>query len=253
MIREGILIHRRSTAAVLACAAAFGGVAQQPDTNAGTRGGSASMPVPLTNWPPKDFYDGWSADRIIDANVIGPQGDQIGHVKNLLLDRSGQIAAVIAEIGGVFDIGDTHIALPWREVELRPDGLHAPITEDSAQAHGLFKDEFYSRVDTGGIEGVEETIETGPRLWKATALLDDYVILANGPPYGYVTDLVFGDDGKLRSVVANSANAEFGRMGVFPFPWNGYRNWKPTLDYYALPYSREEIKTVPMINYARFE
>jgi sporulation protein YlmC with PRC-barrel domain len=211
------------------------------------------MPVSLDNWPPGDLYKGWSADRVLDATVIGKHGEEVGHVKNLLIDRNGQIAAVIAEIGGVFDIGDTHIAVPWRDVELQDDGLHSPITEESAELHGLFKDEFYSAADVHGFEGVTERLTTGPSLWKATSLLDDYVILSDGRPYGYVTDLIFGDDGRLLSVVVNSANAEFGRMGVFPFPWNGYRNWRPALDYYALPYTPAEIKTVPMINYARFD
>jgi hypothetical protein len=97
-----------------------------------------------------------------------------------------------------------------------------PITDNTAESYGLFREEVFSKTDVGKIDGVEEDFKAGPRLWKATALLDDFVVLDSNAPYGYVTDLIFDDSSRLLSVVANSASRDLGIYDVYAFPWQHY-------------------------------
>jgi sporulation protein YlmC with PRC-barrel domain len=237
---------------------AAGAAAQSPD--AGARGGSTVArqeqaeipPMPLADWSYERIYGGWYADGVVDRPIYGPHGDEIGSVKNLLLNTRGEIVALIAEVGGFLDIADTHVTIPWREIERRGSRVYSPITAETAESYGMFAEEYYSSADVGNLDGVEEFFETGPYIWKITALLDDYVVFPGGKPFGYVTDVVFDDFGKLIGVVAVQANREVARRGVYAFPWDD-RGWEPRFDHYTLRHTEEDIARLPKIDYSEFD
>ena len=208
-------------------------------------------PMPLSAEHYDRVYDGWYADAVVDREIHGPHGDEIGTVKNLLLNPRGEIVALIAEVGGFLEIADTHVTIPWREVELRDGKVFSPITEETAEDYGMFAEEYFSAVDVGHFGAVDDRFETGPYIWKATALLDDYVVLESGEPFGYVTDLVFDDAGKLISVVAVHARGDIDTRGVYAFPWDD-RLWRPGFDHYTLRHTAEDVARLPTIDYSEF-
>ncbi len=208
--------------------------------------------LPLRNWNYDGVYEGWYADSVLERPIYGPHGDEIGNVKNLLMNPRGQVVALIAEVGGFLDIGDTHVTIPWREIERRDGKTYSPITEETAEKYGMFADDVFTRDDVGKFDGVDQDFETGPYIWKVSALVDDYVVLANGDPFGYVTDLVFDDAGKLLSVVAVEARGDIDTRGVYAFPWDG-RGWRPSFDHYTLRHSPDEIARLPSIDYSEFD
>lgn len=194
----------------------------------------------LEDWDYQPLYeDGWQADAFLDNDVFGEAGEEIGTVENFLLDRQGQIVAVVAEVGGFLDISDTHVAVPWSEVDLRNGDVHTPLSDENAEDYSLFADEFFTQVDVGDLQRVEDELTTGFDIWKVTNLLDDYAVLESGLGYGYVDDLIFDRQGQLQSVVV-SASGEYGEPGSYAFPWYGYGYdgyaWAPGLDYYTLPF-----------------
>jgi len=46
----------------------------------------------------------------------------------------------------LWDIGDTHVLVPWNEVEVNEDGVSIPVHEDNAENYGLF-DEYVTKKD----------------------------------------------------------------------------------------------------------
>jgi sporulation protein YlmC with PRC-barrel domain len=241
-----------SAIACLAIVASAGAGAQPRDSAEPAASKTEIAPMPLADWTYDRVYEGWYADSVIDRAIYDPHGNEIGNVKNLLLSTRGEVVALIAEVGGFWDIADTHVAVPWDEVELRDGKVYSPITEETAENYGLFAEEYYTSQDIGDLGAVEEFFATGPYLWKATALLDDYVVLENGDPFGYVTDLVFDDDGKLISVVAVYARGDLDRRGVYALPWDD-RDWRPRFDHYTLRHTLEEIEQLPKIDYSEFD
>lgn len=182
-----------------------------------------------------------TAGELLDMEVVGKKGEDIGSVENLLINQQGQIVAIIAEVGGFLDIGDTHVAVPWNEISIGNDKVQAPITENNASEYSIFKEEYFSKMDVGQKVTVEDDLATGPQIWKATDLINDYVVLENNVGYGYVTDLTFNSQGNLQSVIVNSANPDFG-YGYYAYPWYGYgAGWAPSLSYYALPYNERDL------------
>lgn len=201
----------------------------------------------LENWDYDTVYDGWSAERLMDeADVHGTNGEEIGSIENLLLDDSGRVVAVIAQVGGFLDIGDTHLAAPWDEVAFDGEDVTVPVTEDNIERYSIFADELFTRRDVGSLQSVDDDLVTSFSFWKATDLIDDYAVLETGAGYGYINDLVFGNDGMLQAVVVD---VDYGRRGAgagyYAYPWYGYGYdgyaWEPGLDSYVLPFDEDEI------------
>src|SRR5512145_81447 len=84
--------------------------------------------VPLADWGYDELYtSGQSVDEMLDADVVGPTGEEIGDVENILFRADGKVLSVIAEIGGFIDIGDTHVSVPWEEVKVSAGGEELTI------------------------------------------------------------------------------------------------------------------------------
>lgn len=199
----------------------------------------------LGDWDHERAYDGWSAENFLEtAEVYGEDGEAIGTVENLLINDDGQIVALIAQVGGVWDIADTHVAVPWDEASFDDAGNPViPVDEDTADDYSIFKEEYFTKADVGSIDTVEDDVETGLDIWKATDLINDYAVLQTGAGVGYVNDLIFDNDGKLQSVIVNAT--EYLEPGYYAYPWyaegyDGYA-WDPGLGRYVLPYDEAEI------------
>lgn len=68
------------------------------------------------SWGNEEAYTwGWSG-----YDAIGADWNQIGEIEDLVLDRSGQLVGIVAEVGGFLDIGDKHVMLRVSDVDLVP-------------------------------------------------------------------------------------------------------------------------------------
>ncbi len=55
-------------------------------------------------------------------DTVGADWNQIGEIEDVVIDRSGQLAGVVVEVGGFLDIGDKHVMLRVEDVELVSEG-----------------------------------------------------------------------------------------------------------------------------------
>ena len=66
--------------------------------------------------------------------------DNIGEIEDIVLDRSGQMVGIVAEVGGFLGIGDHHVMLPVEDVRLVPvdDSEYSYVTRyTEEQLEGL--------------------------------------------------------------------------------------------------------------------
>ena len=162
-----------------------------------------------------------------DTPVYGETGEDIGEVSNIFVGPDDQIQSIVVEAGGFLDIGDTHFRVPWDQVDLTAgtEGVQVPVNEDNVEDFDLFGDE----------------PGTGPRSWRVSEVIGDYVRLEDGVNYGIVDDLIFDDAGELQSIVVNPSIG-YGVGGYYAYPWYGYDyGFDPGADYYDLPYARDDI------------
>jgi len=78
------------------------------------------------------------AGDIIGANIYSRSDDtDLGEVRDLVIDRDGNIVAVIVGTGGVLGLGEKDIALSWDRVSHEMDGddikLYVDMDEETLQ------------------------------------------------------------------------------------------------------------------------
>ncbi len=210
--------------------------------------------IALSEWNYDTLYDesGMTAQALMDTEVFGPDGEEIGNIENVLLNDSNEIAAVIAQVGGFWDIGDTHVLVPWEQVEVNEDGVSIPVREDNAEDYGLFNEEYITEADLSYITQVEDDATTGPRIWKLSDLMDDYVSLDDGNGYGLVDDVLFTEDGNIQAVVVNADGAYGG--GAYAYPFYGFDyGWDPGYSAYTLPYGDTDLENVSAFDYDEYD
>lgn len=215
--------------------------------------------TPIGEWSYDGLYqNSLRGEDLLGAEVFGAEGDdlneEIGNVENVIIDQNDRIVAIIAEVGGFWDMADTHVAVPWEQVTFTQDGIHIPVNEERIEEYSLFaEDAPFNVTNLQQPQRVDDDLVTGPRLWRLTELLDDYVVLSNGAGYGYVDDALFDQTGTLQAVVM-TRDVGYGAGGRVAYPFSGYGvGWQPGYDYYQLPYDAQEVAGIEPFEYDRMD
>lgn len=208
--------------------------------------------VVFENWSYDSLYsmDAWSVDDLFGRSVTGGNGERIGDVEDLVLNDTGEVYALIAEVGGVWDIGDTHVSIPWNQVELFEDGaVSVPVTEETVGDYDLFASSGLPQ-DANPVLNVVEDVDDevlGSGLWRASELMGDYVRLLNEEDtwqnFGYISDLMI-DDGAIAATIVSSAG-RYG-PGMYAYPYRRasgepYGTWQPNATAQDIPLLVDEV------------
>ena len=236
------------TALVSSATASVGAYAAQP---AATDAPMVAV-VALSDWKPDITRDNaMSVDALLDMDVYGAGGEDIGEVENLLIGADGRVLSLVAEVGGLWGVGDTHTNIPWDQVKIDPatKRITLPITEDTVGDYSFFKDEVVSslsaatrvgEVSGDGIGGVQ----TGPSVWRVTDLIGDTARLKNAGGYlnyGSVDDVVL-QDGKVSAVLIRPGYG-IAENGLYAVPFFGSGTyWNPIMTTYDIPYTKTDIE-----------
>lgn len=225
------------------------------------RGNRVVNLVSLEDWDYENLRGGFSGENLMDAEVIGRNGEEIGEVENIILSADNAIQTLIIEVGdGFLGIGGTRLAVPWDQTNIRMSGAEVtevlvPVTEGNYDrysalgefGYGFAEDEVALGDRTGGIYRVEDEVTTRGGTWKASNLMGDYTTLADDVAYGYVDDLIFDEYGTLTSVVVEPDPA-YG-TGPYAYPFTAGFGFSPALDYYGLPYSYDQVGALDPFDY----
>lgn len=187
------------------------------------------------------YENAWSAEEMIGTPVRGDAGESIGEVKDIVVDRAGTVSSVIVEVGGLLELGDQHIGVPWKDVRMGPQmqWVQVPLREARAGTYSL-----YGRVPQG------EEVAIGGSAWRVKELIGDYASLRDVPRYGIVTDVIFREDGRAQAVVVHRGPSSLGAPGpyAYPYPHGGF---DPRAYDYPLPYSSAEIGRFGRYDYVK--
>ena len=126
-------------------------------TNSGSNDASGSVisgtaPAPAAeaapaNPPPNDAVisaqsDGQlRADQLIGMTVFNNEGEKVGTVHDILLDKDGKATGVVLNVGGVLGIGAKSVGLTWKEIDVKPDqqAVQISYTKEQLKAAPDFK------------------------------------------------------------------------------------------------------------------
>lgn len=244
-------MHRLATSAIALLLTVPAAASAQQTVDAGE--------FTLEGWDYATLYerDSWNVEDLIGREVSSlSDNETIGSVVDLVFGSDGELLALVAEIGGFWDIGDTHVSVPWSAVEIPEIGpVGVPVTEDTIADFDIF--------DYSGLPGtriadqiVAEVAgeDLGAGLWRASDLLGDYVRIQGEASddwlnYGYVSDLVVRD-GEIAATVVNSVAAMGG--GTYAYPptlrpvgVNDRAGWNQTRGTYDIPILEGDASSLP--------
>ncbi len=212
----------------------------------------------LSNWNYDPLYtDGWSVENMFNrTEVLDVSGEDIGDVENVIFDTNGEILGIIAQVGGFWDIGDTHIHVPWDSITF-VDGIaqiEIPVTEQTVEDYDVFggywDEETLSQADTSSVAVVDDDLVAGVSVFKATDLMGDYAYLSDGARYGYVADIIV-NDGTISAIVSDAT--AYGRRGYYAYPYGGQGFVMPNGPRYEMQYDATEIDTIENFDYNRLQ
>jgi sporulation protein YlmC with PRC-barrel domain len=92
-----------------------------------------------------------SADSLIGDNVINALGDDLGEIKDIMVDvATGRVGYVVLSFGGFLGIGDKLFAIPWTALRLDRERKRFIMDVDKERlknAPGFDKDNWPSMAD----------------------------------------------------------------------------------------------------------
>ncbi|MGE5652041.1 PRC-barrel domain-containing protein [Noviherbaspirillum sp. UKPF54] len=113
-----------------------------------------------------------AADTLQGDDVINAQGDNLGEIKDIMLDvPSGRIAYAVLSFGGVMGIGDKLFAIPWSALTLDADRHCFVLNVDKEQlknAPGFDKDHWPAMADRTWGEQIHSYYNQRP-YWELTS------------------------------------------------------------------------------------
>jgi len=77
--------------------------------------------------------EGWDPEYMYEE--VGADWNQIGEIEDIVLNHSGQVVGIVAEVGGFLDIGDKHVMIEVNDLNLVAvdDSTYSYVTRRSEE------------------------------------------------------------------------------------------------------------------------
>lgn len=161
-------------------------------------------PVDLGAWSYDVLARGWRGTGLLGGAVQDPDGARIGTVDDFAVAATGTLELVLVE-----DPGGVIHAVPWGDLAYDPDAGAAALQG----AGGL------DRYAPPGEPPDEQGRNLGD-LFMASEVLGSPLAVEGEDRYGQVSDLIFGDDGRIEGLVIARGAADGPRIAL---PWRALR------------------------------
>jgi sporulation protein YlmC with PRC-barrel domain len=79
----------------------------------------AQQPAPMASGPAKIFTTlpaGTTVTNFYKQNVYDPSDNKIGDIDDVLIDKAGNVSAMIVSVGGFLGMGEKDVAIPFSDV-----------------------------------------------------------------------------------------------------------------------------------------
>ena len=91
-----------------------------------------------------------SSDRVEGTDVYNPNGDKLGSIDDLMIDKiSGQVRYAVMEFGGFLGIGTDRYPIPWNVLTYDTgfEGYVVPISQDQLEGAPRYSSEAVPEYD----------------------------------------------------------------------------------------------------------
>ena len=113
------------------------------------------------------------ADTLVGSDVYNRKGENLGDIKEIMLDmRSGHVAYAVMSCGGFLGMGGKLFAVPWDALALDTENKRFVLDVEKdrlANAPGFDKDRWPNMADPKWAEGIREYYGARPDRAKLNA------------------------------------------------------------------------------------
>ncbi len=106
------------------------------------------------------------ADTLNGNDVYNPEGEDLGDIKEIMLDmRSGRVSYAVLSFGGFLGMGDKLFAVPWHALVLDTVNKRFTLNVPKASlenAPGFDPDKWPNMADTAWAQGIHSYYGTTP-------------------------------------------------------------------------------------------
>ena len=74
----------------------------------------------------------WRASKVVGLSVYNDSNESLGSINDLLMNKEGQIQAVVIGVGGFLGVGERYVAIPYAKVKF----VDEPVKTAAAPASG---------------------------------------------------------------------------------------------------------------------
>ena len=78
---------------------------------------SAKMAPAAASDTSSPFQGDWRASKVVGLSVYNDKNESVGSINEMLMDKSGNIKAVILGVGGFLGVGEHLVAVPFDKVK----------------------------------------------------------------------------------------------------------------------------------------
>lgn len=107
-----------------------------------------------------------SAGSLTGDDVYNQQGDDLGDIKEIMLDmRSGRVAYAVLSFGGFLGMGEKLFAVPWSALTLDPENKRVVLNVDKdslKNAPGFDKEDWPDMADQSWAKEIHSYYGTTP-------------------------------------------------------------------------------------------
>lgn len=84
---------------------------------------------------------GATASKLIGRNVQNKQGETIGEIKSIYLDKDGKVDSVMVGVGGFLGMGEREVRLAWKDLHIMNNGekVTVDMTKDQLKSQPEYK------------------------------------------------------------------------------------------------------------------
>ncbi|HET6839106.1 MAG TPA: PRC-barrel domain-containing protein [Bradyrhizobium sp.] len=84
--------------------------AQSPSTTAGSANTAAALAT-------SQLQGNWRGSKVVGLNVYNDNNESLGSINELLMDKNGNIKAVVLGVGGFLGVGEHLVAVPFEKIK----------------------------------------------------------------------------------------------------------------------------------------
>jgi sporulation protein YlmC with PRC-barrel domain len=114
------------------------------------------------------------ADTLLGEDVVNNEEDDLGDIKEIMLDmRTGQVAYAVLSFGGFLGIGEKLFAVPWQALQLDTINKRFVLNVDKERlksAPGFDKDDWPDMSDVSWANQIHAFYGTDPNRYGTTSI-----------------------------------------------------------------------------------